>query len=89
MLADPNVHPGATETVNGIDDDCAGGIPANEADDDLDGFRGCAGDCDDNDEGVNPGELELCGDGIDQDCSGQDLACAGNLALAGTASQKL
>ena len=32
-------------------------------------------DCNDADAGVHPRASELCGDGIDQDCSGNDLAC--------------
>lgn len=34
------------------------------------------GDCDDNDASVYPGAEEVCGDGIDQDCDGEDAACA-------------
>ena len=32
-------------------------------------------DCDDGDASINPGMDEICGDGIDQDCSGEDKAC--------------
>lgn len=50
-------------------------------DNDLDGFTrigSCAGsadDCNDNNSSVNPGMVEVCGDGIDQDCDGTDTAC--------------
>lgn len=33
-------------------------------------------DCDDNDPRVHPNAPEKCGDGIDQDCDGQDLSCS-------------
>ena len=42
-------------------------------DNDDDGFP-AGHDCDDNDEEVFPGRREICGDGIDQDCDGEDLA---------------
>lgn len=45
------------------------------ADMDGDGFL-APQDCDDFDAGVFPGAPELCGDGLDQDCSGADLPCA-------------
>jgi len=40
-------------------------------DGDGDGYSATDGDCDDSDPAVNPGESEVCGDGIDNDCDGQ------------------
>ena len=33
------------------------------------------GDCDDGNADIYPGAEEICGDGIDQDCSGTDKEC--------------
>ena len=32
-------------------------------------------DCDDTDEFIYPGAIEVCGDGVDDDCQGGDMAC--------------
>lgn len=40
------------------------------------GYTDNAEDCDDGDAGVLPGAEDACGDGVDQDCSGDDALCA-------------
>ena len=39
-------------------------------DDDSDGFSEQGGDCDDADPAVSPAEIEVVGDGVDNDCDG-------------------
>lgn len=78
------IFPGAVEICDGLDLSCNGSIPADEVDDDGDGYVECifdsiawAGDslvvggedCDDNDLNSYPGATELC-DGIDNACLG-------------------
>ena len=58
----------AVEICDGLDNDCAGGVPASEADADGDGVRLCAGDCDDANPARWPGAAEIC-DGLDNDCA--------------------
>ena len=55
-------------------DDCDDTDPAihPQADADSDGFNACD-DCDDTDGDVFPGTTEICDDGIDQNCNGDDL----------------
>jgi len=85
---DGDIHPGAAEACNGLDDDCDGALPADEADDDGDGARVCDGDCDDGDDEVHPGAAERC-NGLDDDCDGglpadeQDADADGTMACAG------
>ncbi len=68
---DSDVHPGALETCNGIDDNCDGTVPEGELlDDDGDGFVRCE-ECDDTDPDVHPGVTDTCDDDIDNDCDGQ------------------
>jgi hypothetical protein len=77
---DPNIHPGATEIVGNMkDDDCDGkadedaqGNPsADTVDHDGDGYSMAQGDCDDTNATVHPGAVEICGDGLDNDCDGE------------------
>jgi len=75
---DPEIHPGAAERCNGLDDDCDGAVPE---DADGDGFAdaACGGDdCDDRDASAYPGAADACGDGLDADCLGDvDLPVLG------------
>jgi len=50
--SDPDVNPAASETCNGVDDDCDGSIPADELDADGDDCSACQGDTDDGDASV-------------------------------------
>lgn len=57
-------------------------------DSDSDGYyaeTGCgtAVDCNDNNQNIHPGAIEICGDWVDQDCNGGDLACISKVVLFG------
>ncbi len=57
----------------------AEGFPLGGCDLDGDGYASTrigGPDCDDDDPTVHPGAIEICGDGIDQNCSGADLPCS-------------
>jgi hypothetical protein len=76
--------------------------PDPATDDDGDGWTIGDGDCDDADRDVNPGERDVCFDGIDNDCTSlaDELcdnsarigslrgggACTGGAGIAGTAT---
>lgn len=69
---DPERYHGKEELCDGIDNDCIGGVPANEVDGDGDGVLGCDGDCNDANNQVYPGAVESCLTGYDDDCDGDD-----------------
>lgn len=60
---------------------------APDMDDDGDGTSEYQGDCNDADAAVHPGAIDVCGDGIDQDCNGVDTGCAGNKTARLAAAQ--
>jgi hypothetical protein len=74
---DAEAFPGAAERCNGDDDDCD---TLSDEDFDLDGdgewSTACdGGDCDDLDPEVNTSMVELCEDGLDNDCDDGDARC--------------
>ena len=61
-------------TPGSINDDCD---LITIIDDDGDGYE-AGEDCDDNDASINPGAVDIAGDGIDQDCADGDAVPANN-----------
>lgn len=68
---DASINPGVTEQCDGIDNNCDGNIDEG-FDSDGDGYTSCEGDCDDANAAINPGAEEVCGNGIDDDCDGEN-----------------
>lgn len=86
---DDNTTPGQTQTwYADADGDGFGNVNASiEAETCPDGYCSDNTDCIDFNQAIHPGATEICGDGIDQDCSGSDLACdtVDTIAVFGTA----
>ncbi len=69
-----------------------GGTPGNAqgvhlrtgcGDEDGDGASLCGGDCDDTDPAVGPNEIEVCDNGVDDDCNGfQDEECPASCSIS-------
>ena len=68
--SDPEIHPGADDSCDGVDSNCDPS-DLDEADGDGDGYFACE-DCDDDQAAVNPGAPDICDNGIDEDCDGAD-----------------
>ncbi len=73
-------YPGASELIDGADNDCDDAIDEGTAasDDDGDGFSEFSGDCDDNNPERYPGGRDDRIDGLDNDCDGEDDNATGN-----------
>lgn len=86
---DPEVHPGALELPNAVDDDCDEVVDEGTDwfDDDGDGFTEEHGDCDDGNPFAHPDAEELCDQDLqDVDCDGcpgaEDPDCGGTCGEA-------
>ena len=69
---------------DGKDNDCnlLADAPGGEIDEDNDGVMTCENDCDDNDQAVYPGSIEICGDGFDHRQKVADELDSGVLLVA-------
>lgn len=53
-------------------------------------FVSLTGDCNDNNAGITPEAIDICGNGVDEDCSGSDAVCSvqGRLKTNGSARMR-
>ena len=84
-IADPLETDDDLDGYTDCDGDCDDSDASLNLDDlDTDGDSTCDGDCDDGDATINDAVIELCEDGIDNDCDGMtdcnDAGCANDLA---------
>ncbi|MFA6252909.1 MAG: MopE-related protein [Patescibacteria group bacterium] len=81
-----SIRPNATEICDSVDNNCNNQVDEGNVctvtppdhDNDNDGYNAVANggdDCNDSSASIHPGATEICGNNVDEDCSGADLLC--------------